>query len=160
MSPKPILLLIAIFIGSLFACNTENEGHNNAEATSHSGGTELAHQMAFMQRYAEKAWFAGEAEHWELVDFYLHELEETAESIVEQGIEEDGVNISALAQSILIPSIESVEEAVDTGNLTLFKERHAALIQSCNSCHIASKHSFLKFRMPETNPYTNQDFSK
>src|SRR5690606_28866725 len=60
------------------------------EAAEHG---ELAPHMASLQRFAEKLHLAGEAGNWALAGFYEHEIEETAEAVIEGGFEEDGQEI-------------------------------------------------------------------
>ena len=48
----------------------------------------LGEQMGYLQRYVEKLYFAGQAQNWELADFYAHELGETTNDIIAAKIKE------------------------------------------------------------------------
>lgn len=127
-------------------------------ATEGSGeGGELAYHMAYLQRFADKLHAAGAAENWELADFYLHEVEETAETIIDEGHVEDGVEIGPLVEAMLLPAVERAEGAV--GDAAAFAEAYAELVTSCNVCHDATEHGFIRITVPERSGYPNQDFS-
>jgi hypothetical protein len=118
----------------------------------------LIYHMSFMSRYTQKLYFAGEAENWELADLYSHEVEEIGEVLAEQGYEYHGIDVGELVSQMMLPQIEKVEDAIDAQDPRLFAENYQILIDSCNSCHIASEYEIIKVAIPEVNPYA-QDFS-
>ena len=63
----------------------------------------MIYHMSFISRYAQKLYFAGEAESWELADIYSHEIEEISTEIVSRREMHDGINISELMGSMLLP---------------------------------------------------------
>lgn len=117
----------------------------------------LIYHMSFISRYAKKLYFAGNSENWELADIYSHEIEEISEAIISRKEVHDGVNISALMETMLLPQIELLEEAIESRDRGLFMDRYRILIQSCNNCHKSSDYSAVKVTVPESNPF-NQDF--
>lgn len=121
--------------------------------------TEVGITMAWMQRWTDKLGRAAEAGHWELAGFYLHEIEETAEGLIEAKVVDEGHNISELVRAMLMPAIESLEGAVANKDAALFATRYTALIQTCNACHVATDHSAIRIAAPSTalNPWS-QDF--
>lgn len=119
---------------------------------------ELAYHMAYLERYADKLHFAGEAGHWELARFYLHEIEETAELVIAEGHVEEGVELAPLVETMLLPAVERAEAAVEAGAPAAFAEAYAGLVAACNSCHEASAHGFIQITVPERTGYPNQDF--
>ena len=118
---------------------------------------ELAYHMAYLQRYADKLHAAGAAANWELASFYLPEIEETAEAIVEEGHEEEGIALSPLVEAMLLPAVERVEANV--GDPSAFGAAYADLVASCNACHEASAHGFIRIITPERSAYPNQAFA-
>lgn len=114
--------------------------------------------MSFISRYAKKLYFAGDAGNWKLADIYNHEIEEIAGDIVARDEEHDGINISELMDSMLLPQIEKLEEAIDSGNREMFRDRYRVMVQSCNQCHTASDYGAVHVTVPETHSF-NQDFS-
>lgn len=118
----------------------------------------LIYQMAYIDRYASKLYFAGQEQNWELADMYTHELEEVAETIIESNDTDNGINRSELMETMLIPQIEAMEEAIDAKDRELFNRNYQTLIHTCNKCHSAAEYGMVKITVPNTNPY-NQDFS-
>lgn len=155
-----ILLLISYGL-FLYSCN-QDSGQNHLSEES-IGVTEtdeipLIYHMSFISRYTKKLFFAGKAENWELADIYSHEIEEISEDIVARGERHDGVDISQLVDTMLLPRVEEVEDAIDSGDRDMFLERYNVMIQTCNQCHTASDYGAVQVTVPETNPF-NQDFS-
>ena len=158
-------ITVILFIGILFtgiSC-TGDQGESESTADVDHLQAEkpelpLIYHMSFISRYSKKLYFAGEAENWELADIYNHEIEEISEGIAESGEMHDGINISELMETMLLPQVESIEEAIDSGDREMFLDRYNVMIQTCNQCHAASDYGAVKVIVPETNPF-NQDFS-
>lgn len=154
-----LLISTLIFIG--FACNSVHNTDSQETSENKQALVEeipLIYHMSFISRYTQKLYFAGEAENWELADIYSHEIEEISAGIVSRGEMHDGINISELIDSMLLPQIEQLEEAIDSGDREMFLDRYNVMIQSCNSCHEASDYGAVKVTIPDVNPYA-QDFS-
>lgn len=151
-----LLLVLGLCIG--FAC-TDGEIQTNEQTETNVEGESipLIYHMSFISRYTKKLYFSGEAENWELADIYNHEIEEISEGIIEDNIVHDEVNISELMESMLLPKIERVEEAIDNQDREMFRERYNILIQSCNQCHKATNYEAVQVTVPESNPF-NQEF--
>ena len=167
MKNSTILISILLTIGLIFlgvSCTEEQEQEQYSASQLSDNheviqdGLPLIYHMSFISRYAQKLYFAGEAENWELADIYSHEIEEISAEIVSRGEMHDGINISELMESMLLPQIEQLEEAIASGDREIFMDRYNVMIQSCNSCHEASDYGAVKVTVPDTNPYA-QDFS-
>jgi hypothetical protein len=120
---------------------------------------ELAKSMAWMQTWTDKAGRAGAAENWELADFYLHELEEAAEELIDARVVYEGHKVGELVKTMLEPAIESLEGAVKAKDPVLFAERYTTLIATCNACHVTTEHGYVRIAAPDLsiNPWA-QDF--
>ncbi len=128
-------------------------------ATAVEEDYEVGITMAWLQRWTDKLGRSAEAGHWELASFYLHEIEETAEDLINAGVEDEGHNISELVRGMLWPAIEPLEAAVEARDAALFATRYTALIQNCNSCHGATGFAHVRITPPAPpNPW-NQDFT-
>ncbi len=117
----------------------------------------LAEKMSYYQRYAQKLGLAGEQQNWELADFYLHELHEISEELIEEQVKYEEYEIGNLVKKMLEPAIEGAEKAIENKDSVLFKTNYKMLINNCNACHTATKHEFIKVTIPKSNPY-NQNF--
>ena len=120
---------------------------------------ELGAAMGNMQRFTEKLHFAGQAGNWALADFYLHEIDEMAETIIEAKVVDEGVKVGELMKAMLPPSIASVQEAIQSRDPAEFASRYEGLLSSCNACHTSTRHAFVKIVVPKEPTYQNQDFS-
>lgn len=118
----------------------------------------LAARMHTLQTHAHKLQLSVAARNGELAYFYLHELEEAAEGIIAEVAEYDGYPIAALTREMLLPTVESLEEAVKAGDWPDTDARFAKLLKSCNACHLVAGHGFIRIVPAEGNPFA-QDFS-
>ena len=148
-------LLIALFavLTSLFAVfrpetmTPEARGAEAARAGEADSQQLLIHMQLF-QRYAEKAHTAAEADNWPLAAFYAHEIEENAERLVEGGIVDDGVDLSAIAAEVALPRAERLLSAARSGDKARFDSTYAVMIDGCNACHKRSGHRFIQIQVP------------
>ena len=137
-----IILAIVLSIFTFSCTSTEKEEYH------------LVDKMTSYQYYSHKLWLSGEARNSELIDFYLHEMEEVAEELIDKKVQYDGYDIGNLTEKMLLPAIERLEESNDSIN---FSKNYQLLIKACNSCHIATDHSYIEISIPKNNPY-NQKF--
>lgn len=120
----------------------------------------LGEMMGYMQRYADKLWFAGEAGNWELAGFYRGEIAETEEGIAQARVSKDGVEVSKLIRTIFPPAIEAVGKAVAAHDPAQFRQSYQTMIRTCNDCHDAAQHGFIRIAPPVGAPtYWNQSFA-
>lgn len=135
--------------------------HGHDEAHGHDDGhehPELAEPMSQMQYYAQKLGYSIEAENAELADFYLHEMEELAEEVQEDVPEYEGFQIADLTKAMLVPMLEAQERALDGGDWQETGESYVRLIESCNACHTATEHAFIRITPAEGESPFNQQF--
>jgi hypothetical protein len=120
---------------------------------------DVMHQF---QRYADKLYFSGKAKNWELANWYRWKLEAAALPVIEGRVEPyryEGYDAQPLMKAMLIPAVRSVENAVKKQSDTEFHKAYAALVQTCNGCHAATQHAFVKIVVPTAPIYTNQDYT-
>lgn len=153
-----LLLVSTVFIS--ISCQTDQAKSNAHPDTDeqYEDTVPLIYHMSFMQRYSHKLYLAGKEENWELADIYSHEIEELSETIIDGNHLDDGVNVSKLLETMLIPQIENVEAAIDAKDKAMFEDNYQTMIQTCNQCHEAANYGAVKVTVPSGNPY-NQDFS-
>jgi hypothetical protein len=116
--------------------------------------------MGTMQAYMHKYNLSVLENNSELAGFYLHELEEVSEEIIENIEEYDGYPVSSLTETMFLPVVEQAETTLENGSVDEIRKSASLLIQSCNSCHQATEHGYIKIRevTRDENPF-NQDFS-
>jgi len=118
----------------------------------------VATLMERMLTYIHKLQLSVAARNAPLADFYLHELEETAEYIAEHVESYDDQPVGLLTEQMLLPAIEELEDAVEDADWAIGDKRFAALLESCNSCHVASGYGEIRIVPASGNPFA-QDFT-
>ena len=118
----------------------------------------LAALMHTLQTHAHKLQLSVAARNGELAYFYTHEIEETAEEIAAEVAEYDGYPIADLTREMLLPRVESLEEAIKAGDWSVTDAQFAKLLKSCNACHLVAGHGFIRIAPADGNPFA-QDFS-
>jgi hypothetical protein len=59
---------------------------------------------------------------------------------------------------MITPAIDSVDMAVQQKNSSLFKSSFILITNTCNHCHRTVNHGFNVVKIPETPPFSNQEF--
>jgi hypothetical protein len=114
----------------------------------------LGEFMMGVQVHHAKIWFAGKNHNWGLADFEVGEIRETLEAVKKYCT--DRPEIKSLP--ILYPALDSVSNAIKAKDEKRFEKSFIFLTNSCNSCHQSTHHEFNVIKIPETPPYTNQEF--
>lgn len=115
--------------------------------------------MAAFQRYTDKLYLSGQAGNAELARHYLHELEETAESLEKAGLKEDEHDLGQYAKLHLLPRIAQLEKQLEQPDWKQWDAHYDMLIAGCNSCHQSTAHSFIRIQRPAGSAFPGQDFS-
>jgi len=154
--PGALLIVAVVFVA--VACGTgqgqPDEAHAEAE-----GEAELALHMSRLQRWTHKTALALQARNPELADFYLHEMEESIETIKTEAPTYEGYAIAKQTEQILDPSVEALDGVLDDSNWSAVDARLNELARSCNQCHQVTDHGVVKIDLADVpNPYP-QDFS-
>jgi hypothetical protein len=156
---KLILLIILTF--GFFACNqqTDNKVLQNRidsleSKLAHSYKPGFGEFMSGIQAHHSKLWFAGQNENWRLADFEVHEIMEAMEDIRKFQTERKESRMIEMIE----PALDSITNAIQQKNTTLFKTSYTLLTNTCNNCHRAADFEFNVVKIPETQPFSNQDF--
>jgi hypothetical protein len=155
------ILLILLVIG-LWGCSQPTNNSLNLQIRIDSLEQKLANTykpgfgefMSGIQAHHSKLWFAGQYQNWKLADFEIHEIMEAIEDI--QKYETDR-NESQLI-GMINPAIDSINQAIKKENPVLFKSSFTYLTNTCNSCHRAASFEFNVVKIPDSLPFSNQDF--
>jgi len=125
------------------------------ENGEHGHGVRLGLKMQNISHRFAAIWYAGNAERPEMLDYQVHELQETIEQIEQADIEENGIDVAEQLDVRVATPAEEFEKLVANGKLEKFREQYRETIERCNSCHTATEHGFLEVTVPERNPYPN-----
>jgi hypothetical protein len=110
--------------------------------------------MSGIQAHHSKLWFAGQNQNWKLADFEIHEIMETIEDIKKYETERKESQLIGMIN----PAIDSISLAIKKENPALFKSSFTYLTNTCNSCHRAANFEFNVVKIPDSLPFSNQDF--
>jgi hypothetical protein len=157
-------LLLILLPAVLLACKQQTDGTVALEDRIDSLETKLADAylpgfgefMGYIQVHHAKLWFAGRNENWALAGFELDEIMETMENIRKY---ETGRKESKLI-GMIDPALAKVKDVIEKKDPALFKSSYTLLTNTCNSCHKSTDYGFNVVKIPETPPFSNQDFRK
>lgn len=155
------LLLVTTLFG-LFACNQQTENTKVLQNRIDSLEKKLADTykpgfgefMSGIQAHHSKLWFAGQNENWKLADFEVHEIMEAIEDIQKFQTERKESQMIGMIN----PALDSINNAIQQKNPVLFKSSYTLLTNTCNNCHHAANFEFNVVKIPDNQPFSNQDF--
>ena len=156
-----ILLLLLLIVTSV-ACNNSNDKRLALQNRIDSLQAKLAQTykpglgefMSSIQIHHAKLWFAGENQNWQLADFEIGEIKEALEDIPVYCAERPEVQ----KLPMINPALDSIGNAITAKSPQLFKSGFILLTATCNNCHHATNHAFNVIKIPDTPPFSNQDF--
>src|SRR4030095_142742 len=114
----------------------------------------LGEFMSGIQVHHAKLWFAGLAGNWSLSEFETEEIQEGIDDIQTYCTDRPEV----VSIPMINPALDSVELAIKNKSISQFKSIFLLLPITCNNCHRATKHEFNVIRIPDSPPFSNQDF--
>jgi hypothetical protein len=157
---KPLTLLCLSLI--TLSCNQKSNNNQQLQARIDSLEKELANTykpglgefMSGIQVHHAKLWFAGQNQNWELANFELHEIMEALDDI--KTFNTDRPEIKSL--TMIYPPLDSLNKSVQQKNSASFKSNFVLLTTTCNNCHRDTDHGFNVIKIPDTPPFSNQEF--
>jgi hypothetical protein len=154
------ILVGSLVLNGLFLVMLAGRGAwvRDSRADVGAGGEELSPYMALLQHHTHKLGLALQAKNQPLASFYMEEVEETADIIQKKFPTYDKLAVGALMNAMLVPSIAPLEKSIKASSWAVSNASYTKLIDSCNACHTAAQHNFIKITVPTTNPF-NQSFS-
>src|SRR5690242_16562105 len=114
----------------------------------------LGEFMSGIQVHHAKLWFAGKNENWKLADFEIHEIMEAVEDI--QKFNTDRPEVKSIG--MISASLDSVNAAIVKKDPAAFIAGFNLLTNTCNSCHQSTDHGYNVIKVPDSPPYSNQEF--
>jgi hypothetical protein len=159
MQSRPAFLVAGagalLLVIALFAMRAPLTGSHADHASEEP---ELAVLMAQMQYFTHKLGLSVEHRNIELAAFYHHELEEVTEEVIDHVQTYDGYPVADLTRAMLLPLIEVMEESITRRDWANIDGDLARLIDTCNACHAATDHAFIRIEPRfDINPFL-QDF--
>jgi hypothetical protein len=157
---KQITILILVI--GLFSCNQQSSKIQVLQ--NHIDSLELTlanvykpgfgELMGNVQSHHSKLWFAGQNANWKLAEFEVKELNETIADILKyQNQRKESQMIE-----MINPALDSISVAINQKNTKIFNSSYALLTSSCNECHLTTNFEYNIVKIPDSSPFTNQDF--
>jgi hypothetical protein len=113
-----------------------------------------AHVMADIGYHFTNLWFAGEAEHWPLADFYLAETKSHLRWAVRvKPVRKDSkgqdINLANILEAFENSQLAELKQALDRKDRQAFETVYKTSLSTCYSCHKASDKPYLRPQVPE-----------
>ena len=150
----PLILLFSCGRQPDNTARLQNEIDSLQNKLAHTYRPGLGEYMAGIQVHHAKLWYAGNAQNWALAQFELDEIKEATDGIRE--FCQDRPEISSL--HMIDGPVDSLANTVKNKDLPNFKNSFIALTATCNNCHRATKHEFNVIKLPDSPPFSNQEF--
>ncbi len=131
---------------------------DDTDATEHVDAAELGESMNTLARRFASLWFAMKFENRPLAEYELHEIEEVIEEITATPRIENGVDISPVLAEVNARSLGAVRSAIAADDFEAARRAYEATILACNSCHVMSRHEFIRIKVPTEPPVPNREF--
>jgi hypothetical protein len=106
-----------------------------------------------------KLWLAGKSQNWVFADYERHNIGGALARLAKAIPSYKGASTSALIASFATPQLADLDTAIKTRNETAFVEAYRALTVGCNGCHQATGHQMVVVKVPDSNPFPDQDFT-
>lgn len=158
----PILKIPAVVSAALlllYSCNGNTEQlqgkiDSMQQAIDHAYKPGLGEFMSSIQMHHAKLWFAGTNENWRLADFEIHEIMESVDDIPVYAADRP----ESKDVAILKPLLDSVNNAIEKKDSSLFRSTYISLTNTCNTCHRSVDYGFNIVTIPTSLPVSNQQF--
>jgi Skp family chaperone for outer membrane proteins len=155
-------LYYIILVISLFSCTVKSKKEQQLEKrvkqlemqVSESYKPGFGEMMSSIQAHHNKLWFAGKNTNWQLAAFEVKELHEIIDDI--KKFQKDRSETKKM--DMINPSLQKVKEAINQKHTTDFNKFFQQLTNDCNQCHQQTNFGYNKVKIPETSPFSNQEF--
>lgn len=110
--------------------------------------------MQSIQSWHLKLKAAVDEGNWYFAAYALEEIQEAFEYLVKYHPNKPETK----SINIIKPSIDMLAQSISAQDVSLFNERYELLTQSCNACHMATEHPYIKIAVPDRHSFYNIDF--
>ncbi len=151
-----------ILVSFLLGCNTSTKNEQQLQDRIDKLDKKLADAykpgfgefMSSIQTHHTKLWFAGQAQNWKLCNFEVHEMMEAFGNILKYEQERE----ESQRISMINPALDSINAAILQKDPVRFRNNYVLLTNTCNSCHQAVQFEFNVVKIPDMQPFSNQEF--
>jgi hypothetical protein len=133
-------------------------GDPNAEPVPFQPHMSALMSMLIQPRHARLG-LAGKAENWPLAAYALKELRQGFAVVSKAVPRWQGRSVPELVEAAVDHPITLIDYAIKLRYPAQFNEAYGRLTEGCNACHAATDHSFIVIKVPDTSPFSDQDFA-
>jgi hypothetical protein len=113
--------------------------------------------MTVQPRHIKLA-FAGREKNWAYADYELHELQEAFDRAVRAWPQWRSLPIADMMTSVTKEPMTALSQAIKASDANKFLVAYKQLTDACNTCHQAADRGVIEIQVPETSPFSDQDF--
>jgi hypothetical protein len=113
--------------------------------------------MTVQPRHIKLA-FAGREKNWAYAGYELHELEEAFERAARAWPQWRSLPIADIMTSVTKEPMTALSQAIKAADANKFSVAYKQLTDGCNTCHQAADRGVIEIQVPETSPFSDQDF--
>lgn len=156
---------VVAIVGLLGATTPAPHAANEHGASMHGGAQSgpyapgLGEIMTLQQMRHAKLWFAGAARNWPLADYEVDELKEGFEDAASLHPVHEGVPVGEMIAKLTPSPLQEISAAISKKDRAGFARAFDRLSATCNSCHQAANHGFIRIGRPTAPPFSNQIFA-
>src|SRR6266545_2358385 len=133
-------------------------GDANAEPAPFNPQMAALMSMLIQPRHA-KLGLAGKAENWPLAGYALKELKQGLAVISRAVPRWKGLPVPDLFDAAMTQPLATLDFAIKAAEPRQFAESYGRLTAGCNACHGTTDHPFVVIKVPDTSPFSNQEFA-
>jgi hypothetical protein len=113
--------------------------------------------MTVQPRHIKLA-FAGREKNWAYADYELHELQEAFDRAARVWPQWRSLPIADMMTSVTKEPMTALSQAIKAADANKFSVAYKQLTDGCNTCHLATDRGIIAIQVPETSPFSDQDF--
>lgn len=146
------LLLGMVLIGAMAFRPEAARTETSVTGTRYIPG--LGDLMGTMQLRHIKLWLAGKRRNWELASYELNQMSASFSDI---GTLYSGIPIADMTP--MSPPVAKLADAIRDKNSEAFATAFGEMTKACNNCHQAIDRKYIVMRVPDSSPFSDQDFA-
>lgn len=106
-----------------------------------------------------KLWLAGKSRNWVFADYERHNIGGALARLATAIPIYKGTSNADLIAAFATPQLAALDTAIKAKDEAAFVEAYGALTTGCNACHQAAGHEMVVIKVPDGNPFPDQDFT-
>jgi len=151
---------LAVTAAAAAGLSAEPSGSSEAKASAPPAYRPVTSDLmnAVIQPRHIKLWLAGKRGDWEYAEYERHNIGGALARIATAIPVYKGQSTESLNAAFATPSLSELETAIKQKDAAAFERAYGDLTTGCNQCHQATNHRMVVIKVPDGNPFPDQDF--